>query len=60
MEKMYVTCPVCGANQGKSGNGTNTEASCKKCGSELNYEVKENTVFVHVVRASAKTRAKPA
>lgn len=56
MNKMYVTCPICGAYQGKSGSGTNTETSCKKCGSELSYEVKDNTVLVQVVKASNKKR----
>ena len=43
MEKLYVTCPVCGATQGKSGEGTNTEADCKKCKAKLSYEVKNDT-----------------
>ena len=57
MDKMYVNCPVCGTNQGKSGSGTNTEASCRKCGSILSYEVKGNTVLVQIVKESTKVRA---
>lgn len=57
MDKMYVTCPVCGKVQGKSASGTNTETSCPKCGSELNYEVRNNAVYVLVMKASTKQRA---
>jgi hypothetical protein len=60
MEKLYVTCPVCGATQGKSGEGTNTEADCKKCKAKLSYEVKNDTVLVHVVSPSPKTKINPA
>lgn len=55
-----VTCPVCGATQGKSGEGTNTEADCKKCKAKLSYEVKNDTVLVHVVSPSPKTKINPA
>ena len=57
MDKMYINCPVCGANQGKSGSGTNTEANCRKCGSTLSYEVKGKTILVQVVKESTKVRA---
>ena len=60
MEKLYVTCPVCGATQGKSGEGNNTEADCKKCKAKLSYEVKNDTVLVHVVSPSPKTKINPA
>ena len=60
MEKLYVTCPVCGATQGKSGEGTNTEADCKKCKAKLSYEVKNDTVLVHVVSPSPKNKVRPA
>lgn len=45
MEKLYVTCPVCGATQGKSGEGTNTETDCKKCKAKLSYERGSLTIF---------------
>lgn len=57
MDKMYINCPVCGTNQGKSGSGTNTEARCRKCGSVLNYEVSSNAVRVQIMKESSKVRA---
>lgn len=56
---MYVSCPVCGAVQGKSGSGTRTETSCRKCKAELNYEVLNNTVKVLVMKGSPKHRVSP-
>ena len=59
MEKLYVTCPVCGATQGKSGECTNTETDCKKCKAKLSYEVRDDSVIVHVVSPSPKVRVSP-
>lgn len=56
MDKMYVNCPVCGTNLAKSGNGTNTELSCKKCSSLLAYEITGNLLILEVIKASTKTK----
>lgn len=56
IEKLRVHCPVCGRELGKSGKGTNTEQSCSKCKSILNYDVGSDTVCVRVVWASDKQK----
>ncbi len=53
---LYVHCPICGREVCKSGEGTNTEQNCPKCKSVLSYAVENDTVRVHVVKASDKKK----
>jgi transcription initiation factor TFIIIB Brf1 subunit/transcription initiation factor TFIIB len=55
--KLFTTCPECGYKLGRSGDGTNTETSCPKCGALLNYEVMDGKVTVEILRHSAKSPA---
>lgn len=54
--KLFTMCPECGYKLGRSEEGTDTEASCPKCGSLLNYKVKEGKVLIEVLQHSERSR----
>jgi phage FluMu protein Com len=57
MEKMYISCPVCGRNLSKSAGTSGTELTCPKCKTQLEFAVEDNTVHIRIVRHSDKTSA---
>lgn len=54
--KLFTICPECGYKLGRSEEGTDTEAPCPKCGSLLNYKVKEDKVLIEVLQHSERPR----
>lgn len=54
VERMCISCPICGRQISRSKSGTDSESMCPKCGSELNYTVNGVTVNVAVIRLPMK------
>ena len=52
--KLLTFCSSCGHKFGRSGNGTQTETFCPKCGAEIEYEVNDTTVIVKLLKPSTK------
>lgn len=53
-----IHCPICGRQLCKSGEGTNTEITCDKCGGLLEYTVENSCVRTSVIQWSPKEKKK--
>ena len=57
-QKMYISCPVCGRYLSKSGNGTNSDIKCPKCGSDVSVAVSINALNITVNSWSQKQKVR--
>ena len=55
--RLLAFCCNCGYNFGRSGDGTQTETRCPRCGADVEYAVENKAVTVRLVRLSAKQQA---